>query len=212
MVFMGGGGGSGKSYLLESHYIDTPPQEAKKAVHVNPDHIKDQIPEYKEMLKGSPDVQKEAAGFVHQESSILANRLVKMAIARGYNVVLDGTASDEKKTTAQAKLAREAGYKVEAHYVQCPMETAMAANIKRYHESGRYVPEDILVDAHKAVSTNFEKLANKGIFDHVDLIQNDRVHPLKTIASASGGGKLQVHDQAAYKEFVDKKNFVYPPK
>jgi len=211
IVFMGGGGGSGKSYLLDSRYIDTPPKAAKKAVHINPDDIKDQLPEYKEMLAGPPEVQKEAAGFVHQESSILANRLVKMAVARGYNVVLDGTASDEKKTTAQAKLAREAGYKVEAHYVQCPLETAMAANIKRFHETGRYVPEDILVDAHKAVSENFAKLANKGIFDKVDLIQNDRQSPLKTIASAVKGSKLQVHDEAAYKAFEDKKNFVYPP-
>lgn len=211
IVFMGGGGASGKSYLLDSHYIDTPPKAAKKAIHINADDIKDQLPEYKKMLAGPPEVQKEAAGFVHQESSIIANRLVKMAIARGYNVVLDGTASDVQKTTAQAKLAREAGYKVEAHYVQCPLETAMAANVKRFHDTGRYVPEDILVDAHKSVSENFEKLANKGIFDKVDLIQNNRQSPLKTIANAVKGSKLQVHDEAAYKAFEEKKNFVYPP-
>lgn len=94
--------------------------------------------------------------------------------------------------------------------MQCPLETALAANQKRFKESGRFVPEDILVEAHKSVSENFAKLANKGIFDHVDLVQNDRKSPLKTIASASGGAKLQVHDQAAYKAFEDKKNFAYP--
>lgn len=207
LEYMGGGGASGKSYTLDSGYLKTVPK-GKKAVQINADDIKNMIPEYKDMINsGNSRKQKSAAAFVHQESSLLASQITKMAMDRGYDVVIDGTASNAKKLHEEISKARKNGYEVNAHYINAPMDVALESNKKRYEEEKRYVPEDVLIDAHKKVSSNFESLVNKDMFDHVEIINNDRKNPLKTIYEKDTGKDAIIHDSQAYKEFIGKKDY-----
>lgn len=204
VVIMGGGGGSGKSYLIKSQYIQVAPQSAKKAVHINPDDIKDGLPEYKQMLSSNDEnVRKNAANFVQQESSIIAERIYSLAVAKGYSVVYDGTGSDMKQMERFTSQARKSGAVVKAYYVQAPIDVALKNAEKRYETEGRYVDPARLIEAHRKVSSNFEKMVEKGFFDETSLIQNDREHPLTTIATGKGK-QLTVNNSEAYQSFMNK--------
>lgn len=207
LEYMGGGGASGKSYTLESGYLKNVPK-GKKAVQINADDIKAMLPEYNQRVdSGIKAQQKGAAAYVHQESSILASQIASMAMDRGYNVVIDGTASNASKLKKEIAKARKNGYEVNAHYINAPLETALASNKKRFEQEGRYVPDNVLIKAHKDVSKNFEKLAESNLFDSVEIINNNRKDPLKTIYQRKKGEDPVVNDEQSYKEFLRKKDF-----
>lgn len=172
------------------------------------DDIKNMLPEYKQMINsGVTKKQKSAASFVHQESSILAKQITSMALDRGYNVVIDGTASDAKKLKKEINKARKNGFEVNAHYINAPIETALDSNKKRFDEEKRYVPDEVLIEAHTKVSKNFESLVNSDIFDSVEVINNNRKDPLSTIYSKKKGEGAIINDSEAYQQFIDKKDY-----
>lgn len=206
LVMMGGGGGSGKSYVINSGFIDVAPKEEKKAVFIDPDSIKDMLPEYVQMKNSKDENEvKNAANFVQQESSHIAEKIFATAIAQGHNVVYDGTASDTKQLNEFTTQARRVGAKAKAVYVATPFDVAQESAKSRYEKEKRYVPDKVLKNAHKKVSENFEGIAKSNMFDEVQLVQNDRKNPLKVIAQ-SKGGKLDIYDQAEYDNFIAKKD------
>lgn len=209
LEYMGGGGGSGKSYILDSGYLKTVPK-GKKAVQVNADEIKTMLPEYKKMIRSKDEnIRKGAAEFVHQESSNLAKQITSKALDQGYNIVVDGTASNAKKLKSEIEKARKNGYEVNAHYINAPIGTALNSNEKRFEQEGRYVPDHILVEAHQNVSQNFEKLSNSDLFDTVEIINNNHKDPLSTIYSKKKGEEAIINDSEAYQQFIDKKNYAW---
>ncbi|MEA4922165.1 MAG: XkdF-like putative serine protease domain-containing protein [Eubacteriaceae bacterium] len=178
-----------------------------KVVHIDPDKIKDKIPEYKK-LRDDPDdaVAKTAAAYVQQESSVISQRIYNVAVANGYHVVFDGTGSDLNALSVQCKWAKLHGVKVNATFVQTPVKTALANSAKRFTKERRYVPEDVLIRAHHDVSQNFNKMVKSGMFDNVNLVYNDGKSTPITIAKATGS-KLKVTDRGKYDEFLDKANY-----
>jgi predicted kinase len=149
---------------------------------------------------------KNAANYVHDECSFIANELVKRATAKGYNVVIDGTGSNPVKVKKQVEDAHKAGYTVKAHYVNTPLETALDNNRKRFYkddiEDRRWVPESVLKEAHKSVSKNWDSVSK--LFDDVELLYNDGKNTPKVLAFRDKSGNMKVQDQKLYKEFIDK--------
>jgi predicted kinase len=202
---MGGGGASGKTFFIEQGLVKVPTKESKKAVHINADDIKLMLPEYDKLrFHPDPDTAKTAAGYVHQESSILANEITRRALKEGYTVVLDGTGSNPKKVKKQLALARRRGYDTQGHYVNTPFETALNNNQKRFDnpKEKRWVGPDILQEAHQSVSANFEKLAP--LFNTMELLHNDGKSLPKVIATSSRKSKIEVGDKDLYDAFLRK--------
>lgn len=205
LEYMGGGGGSGKSYTLESGYLKDVPK-GKKAVKVNADEIKKQIPEYKEMIEsGNKKKEELAAWYVHEESSILTRQITATALSRGYNIVIDGTASNINRMKSEISRARKKGYEINGHYINTSIENALKANIERSKETKRFVPVADLIEAHVKVSANFERISS--LFDYVEVVNNDQKNPLHTIYEKEYGSPPIIHDQKAYNEFIEKKNY-----
>ena len=205
--YMGGGGGSGKSYTISQGVVQVPGKG--KAVQINSDDIKMEIPEFRQRAASDDEaLSKGAANYVHEESSKITKYLTQAAMAKGLNIVIDGVASDPEKLSQEIKAARDGGYStVRAHYVATPTEIALAASRSRYSdnpnkEERRYVPDDVILEAHKKVSANFPALSE--LFDSVEVVQNDRSSPVRRIAYKERGGEMQVTDQAAYQAFLDK--------
>lgn len=205
--YMGGGGGSGKSYTIAQGVVQVPGKG--KAVQINSDDIKLEIPEFrKRAASDDPDISMGAANYVHEESSKITSMLTSAAMARGLNIVIDGVASNPEKLSKEIQTAKENGYSaVRAHYVATPTEVALASSRARYSdnpnkEERRYVPDEVILDAHRKVSANFSTLA--GLFDSVEVVQNDRRTPVRRIAYKESGGEMQVLDPAAYQAFLDK--------
>jgi predicted ABC-type ATPase len=200
---MGGGPGTGKSTVLNSGLVDVPREGSGKAVEVNADKIRTEIPEYQTMIQ---DRDPNAAAFTHEESSYVGKRIQAAAIERKQDIVLDGT-GDSKVESVNAKIdaARANGYKVSAVYVTAPtdvaFERAKARALDPNSDSfGRIVPETVLRKTHAGVSAVFPQVATN--FDSVSLWDNTGRTP-KLLARGTRAG-LDVIDQSGYQAFLDK--------
>lgn len=204
--FMGGGGGSGKSYTIANGTVKAP--DSKHAVHINADDIKLKFDDFKKIAGNSNEsVAKTAANYVHEESSIVTKLVTKVAMDRGLNVVIDGVGQNPAKQKKIVDDAKRKGYKVEAHYINAPTKIALEANEGRFYhsknmEQRRYVPPEVIKSAHKAVSKNFNELFK--VYDKIEVIQNDRKNPVKRIAFKNDDGKLIVLDEKLFKQFLQK--------
>jgi predicted ABC-type ATPase len=213
VYFLGGGAASGKSTAIEDGSLGVPTADSGLAVHIDPDALKEELPEYQEMSRA---LDTGAAAFVHEESSYLANSIAAIAREAGYNVVLDGVNSS-MKVADKIEDYRELGYKVEGHYVTRPTAEAVNNNQGRFDravaklEAGdenvfpRYVPADRVIAGHEEVSKNFESLAP--LFDRAtltDMTGNQRT----TVGETTYGQPFTPMAEAAplYQSFLAKGN------
>jgi predicted ABC-type ATPase len=217
MHFLGGGPASGKSNAVSNpamgfpKTIDSP--EVKNgsakadAVVINADLVKDQLKEYQDRLAAHDPT---AAGYCHEESSMLAKEIYKDALAQGKDVVFDGVGNTSKEAV-EKKIndAQSMGYKVIGTYVTCPTDTAVERANARAEKTGRVVPESVVRQAHAAVSRIFPEVS--GSFDQVRVVDTTRGGQDASgkaigavIAEGNKGENLTVHDPAAYAEFLGK--------
>lgn len=208
LVVMGGGGAAGKGTilrLLRSRGEIMPPHQA---VHIDPDQIKDEIPEYADLLKAGDT---RAAGVAHEESSALRNRIESRALAERYNVVLDVTLGNQTKGLALLKRYKEAGYEIRLIGVTIDPATAAVRAIKRATEpgdaQGRWVPMEELLKAHKAFTPAFESYA--ALADSAVLYDNSNGARVKLVEKKLGG-ELQFIDMDGYNLAVERANRVDP--
>lgn len=129
-TLLGGRGGSGKSWFKNEVY------DPEKAIVIDADAIKENLPEYEGWN----------AHQVHEESSQLVDRIVGMAQRLGLNIVHDATMKTPKKAVALVNRFKDAGYRVEAHYMHLPRHEAAKRAVARFMgKSGRYVPVSVVL-------------------------------------------------------------------
>lgn len=171
-VMLGGGPAAGKSSGLDSGVFTGVPSRGNY-VEINPDGVKEGLPEYDPLrLSGSRIEFKAAAGFVHEESSMVAKMQQHAAIRKGTHVVVDGT-GDGKPGGLQSKVgaARAAGYTVRGRYATISSDEAWSRAVRRSEgPSRRYVNEQVLRGTHRAVTPSYINAANTGLFDDISLI------------------------------------------
>ena len=74
--YMGGGGGSGKSYTIAQGVVQVPGKD--KAVQINADDIKLELPEFRQRAASDdPAISMGAANYVHEESSRITSMLTQ---------------------------------------------------------------------------------------------------------------------------------------
>jgi hypothetical protein len=152
-IVAGGLSGAGKTTVLSNH----PEIDRSNYLTINPDNLKEEmarrgmIPEVEGL---SP---MEASELVHEESSYLARQLAIRAQADGKNLIWDITMSDQTKTEKRITDLREAGYtKVDALFVQIPIETSLRRTESRYWADqdkwfsgegfgGRLIPPEVIL-------------------------------------------------------------------
>jgi HK97 family phage portal protein len=195
-LFMAGGPASGKTSALRADPSVVPPA----AVTINPDDVKEQLPEYQDMVKAR---DKYAATGVHEESSAIAKRQQTEAIDLGFNLIVDGTGdSGPGKFVGKLKAADKAGYDVNAVYVTAPTDVAVVRAMDRAFKSGRWVPEPEIRSQHKNVSANFKDVSNLKFIKSINVYDNGGATPVR-IASGSGGN-VDVKNDALYASFLMK--------
>jgi len=203
-IFTAGGAASGKSALAgqarsAEHNLDVP----KGAVYINPDDIKEMLPEYNALKKqGREDV---AAAATHEESSDLAKLMTGLAMNGHYPIIVDGTGNSHVgKFGTKLKAAADAGYDVEARYAHVPVKEAISREQSRAKRTGRKVAERLLREQHQTVAESYVKDVAKMPNVHVKVFSTvERGRP-KLIADKPAGKAVQVHDQKQYDEHVAK--------
>lgn len=148
-TFTVGGSGSGKSFIARREF---PGVEI-----VDCDAIKAEFPEY------NPARPQD----VHEKSSEEATRRVLNALSRSQSVVFDSTGTNVEKLAMFASAARASGYTVNALFVTCSLETAIARAEKRT----RKVPMDMLREKHASVAGAW--LVVRAFVDSARVIENN---------------------------------------
>lgn len=130
----------------------------------------------KEMFEDFKDG--EGAGFVHEESKkILASALDK-ALENGDNIVLPIVGGDAKKVLSYLEkadeIAGDGAYKFYLHINDLEPSKAMARNLRRYANQGRFLD---LADTSIKYGDNplkvFDDLEERGLFDGYTKLSND---------------------------------------
>lgn len=193
-VFLGGGPASGKSTAY--------PPGSLPGVAINPDDIKQMLPEYGQMLQRGQDRQ--AAGYVHEESSAVSKDVVKTAIGGKMDFTVDAVGdSAYEKMRAKLQQAKQAGYKVEGKYVTCDTAEAVRRAEERARLQRRHVDEAVVRAGHVGVSRTFAKLVENDDFDAVELWDTNGKQP-RLIGKKPEGGTWQVMDEELWRRFLAK--------
>lgn len=143
-ILLGGRGGSGKS-RFDGMVYNPPPAKV-----IDADGIKARMTEYKGWN----------AAEVHDESTDIVGKALDKCLALGINVVLDATMkSDKPELFELIEKFKEAGYRIEAHYMHLPRQEAAKRAVGRFlnPKSGRYVPVDIVL-GNTTNEATFEKV------------------------------------------------------
>ena len=153
-IIAGGLGGAGKTTVLREHAdIDL-----SQYLMINPDDVKEAI-----ACRGAiPHIDglspMEASDLVHIESSQIAKRLARRAVADGKNLIWDITMSSTESVAERISALRGADYRsVDGVFVDIPIETSMRRADGRHREGheeyragrgmgGRFVPEEVIKD------------------------------------------------------------------
>jgi predicted ABC-type ATPase len=190
---MGGGPAAGKSTMLKDSKVSIPSKD--KAVQVNPDDVKEKLPEW-DRMQGDTN----RAAYTHEESSYISKRIQAAAFETKRDVVADGT-GDSSVTSMSNKIkkARDANYKVVGNYATVPTSVAIDRANARGARTGRFVPESVIRSTHVGVSDVLPKIVNQ--FDEINLF--DTTGDLILLASGKNG-KFTVNDQDGYSAFLAK--------
>ena len=191
-TFLGGGPAAGKSTVMP---------KASGAVLIDPDAIKEQLPEYRQMIAAK---HPGAAAHVHEESSDIAHQLRDAVQSGHYDFTLDGTGdTDYAKMAAKIDAARAAGYQTHGAYVTIPTDEAVRRAKERAKQTGRMVPETVIRAVHASVSDVLPRLLADNKLDSMDLWDNSGPKPV-LIAQKLPGKTLVISDHKAWDAFLAK--------
>jgi predicted ABC-type ATPase len=197
---MGGGSGSGKSFLRRAGFFEVP--DRMEAAHVDPDEGRAMIPEYDDIVREIGE--NDAGRWTHVEASHISTRATNLALEGRHDLVLDGTGDGGTSAfVGRIEQMREAGYRIVANYATVSLDKAHEAAEKRRIEEGRGVPPDVLEDIHIDVSRALLRGLVTGSFDEITLVDNeDYEHPV--IFAEFRDGHMEVYNVDLFYDFISK--------
>jgi predicted ABC-type ATPase len=141
-ILFGGRPGSGKSLLTAKDG----PLSIQNAIVLDPDHFKQQLPEYKGWN----------ATLLHEESSHLTHLAANRAQALGLNVVFDQTMRTQSTPEGWIKQF-EGTHDIHGVFLHTPPQEAAARALGRFAQTGRFVDPDFIL-GQRENEQNFDKL------------------------------------------------------
>lgn len=187
VLTMGGGPASGKGTIIDNLGL----KNSHDFVHVDPDKVKEALPEYKAALdrKGT---FKGAAAMVHEESSHVAKRIRDEAVEQGKHVIIDGTGANAEKFKGLIDHLKSKGYEVHVHMPHIEKGEAFKRMESRADRSGRSIPEKFFHETYDKINANSDTIRNHA--DNFTIYDAHNAHkPIMTKVN----GKETVHDKAA---------------
>jgi predicted ABC-type ATPase len=197
LFLMGGGGASGKGHVKD-RLVETGDIPAGGAVQLDPDEIKGNFPEYRELVAAGDS---RAAAVVHEESSAVAKGILGAAMDGRRDIVYDVTLGNPDKGRALIDSAKAAGYDVHLFGVTVDTDVAVQRNAERAARTGRYVPVESQLAAHRGFSEGFESYAARA--DRARLYDTNGPDA-RVIAVKEQGGDLVVVRPEEYRAFEAK--------
>lgn len=135
--------GSGKSTLVKNQgYLSK-----HGAIEIDSDMAKEQLPEFN---------AGRGANLVHEESSGIADSVLKRAMENGDNIVHQIVGKSKAGLMKKIKEFTDAGYSVQVDNLFIEPERSMESVVSRFHRNGRFVPPEYAesVDTHPLAAHN----------------------------------------------------------
>lgn len=167
-VFLAGGPGSGKDFILKKLL------SATGMVEVSSDPFLSQL-----MIKAGldlkmPDHEARQRDMIRGHAKSLEQEKKRLAIAGRLGVIVNGTADDYVKISAQKKEFEELGYDTMMIFVYVSDEESRRRNIARGHQGGRTVPENIRKEKWEGSYQNLENFQKLFPPDRFAIVDNSK--------------------------------------
>lgn len=187
LILLGGGGGVGKSTILEFQQKNKMIPKDQDVIKINADDIKLLLPEYRKIRKAK---DWRAATTVHDESSLLAKAILYRGLGMTsdqvaekfkpylpsrsggkFDLLLDATMSNKDDGLTLIKSAQKNGYFVSMNGVIADPKSAIQRAIARGKRSGRFVDPKVLAKAHAGFLDAIPLYSN--VLDQLSLFDNE---------------------------------------
>lgn len=205
VLFMAGGGASGKSVALRRD----PSLKPEGAAEINPDLFKEKLPEWEYLTKKDPP-DPHAAHILHEESATLAAMALDRAYRENYNVLMDAVGNSEKgKFVDKIRRAKKAGYETKVLFVDAPTNIAIERNLLRASTPGhpderRFLPIPEQKHTHREAISRIREWWDDDSVDGWSIWRTvDLDNPIH-VAEGGKGKKRQIHDQAQLEDMWQK--------
>jgi predicted kinase len=199
-VFLGGGPGSGKDYVL-SKTLD-----GHGLTEINSDKAFEYLMDKQGLDKKMPDNEEAQREVVRKRAKNVTEMRQRLALHGRNGVIINGTGDDPEKYASIKDMLEKLGYETQMIMVNTDDEVSKARNVERGQRGGRTVPENIRKEKWQSVQDArpmFGKLFRDGY------VEFDNSEDLRTAAPEVVDAKTKELEQI-YKnvqKFVGK-----PPK
>lgn len=157
-ILIGGGTASGKTTLRKVLVQRELEKRRIKAALIDPDELKEHIPEYKRFQRTDP---KRAASLVHRESCDIGALLLMRLMVERKCFIYEGTMARTKRYMRLVEHLREAGYKIKVFVADIPLRKAKRRAVKRARRTGRTVPTRVIEATHRLVPRTLEAIKDR---------------------------------------------------
>ena len=152
-VFLGGGPGSGKDYVL-SNTLD-----GHGLTEINSDKALEYLMDKEGLDKKMPDNEEAQRNVVRKRAKNVTELRQRLALHGRNGLIINGTGDDPEKYLAIKKKLEALGYETSMIMVNTEDEVSKSRNVERGQRGGRTVPENIRKEKWEAVQQARPKLA-----------------------------------------------------
>ena len=145
-VFLSGGPGSGKDYILDNTLA------GHGLTEINSDKALEFLMDKNNLDKKMPESEKEARDLVRGKAKDITELRQKLALLGRNGLIINGTGDDPEKYAKIKKNLESIGYETSMIAVLTKDEVSAQRNIERGQRGGRTVPENIRKEKWDAVS------------------------------------------------------------
>ena len=152
-VFLAGGPGSGKDYVLDNTL------DGHGLTEINSDKALEFLMDKKGLDKTMPASEKEIRDAVRTKAKTMTELRQKLALMGRNGLIINGTGDDYEKISRIKERLEELGYDTAMVMVNTRDEISAERNIERGQRGGRTVPEDIRKEKWQSVQNARPELA-----------------------------------------------------
>lgn len=152
-VFLSGGPGSGKDYVLDNTLA------GHGLVEINSDKALEFLMDKGNLDKRMPESEREMRDMVRGRAKSVTELKQRLALLGRNGLIINGTGDDFDKVDKIKKRLEELGYETSMVTVNTADEVSQKRNVERGQRGGRTVPEDIRKSKWDGVQANRPKFA-----------------------------------------------------
>ena len=152
-VFLSGGPGSGKDYVLDNTLA------GHGLTEINSDKAFEFLMDKKKLDKKMPDSEKEVRDIERGKAKNMIELRQRFALSGRNGLIINGTGDDPKKYARLKKELEELGYETYMVAVVTRDEISAQRNIERGQRGGRTVPENVRKEKWDAVNNSRPEMA-----------------------------------------------------